>query len=87
MVFVFDGMMGGRSGGHSVLMVLWGILSRVDSSAQRRKEQIETCLGKELLYELILKLPAEQSSKMSRESHWAKVIVSWQNRAVTGDLD
>jgi hypothetical protein len=56
MVFVFVGMTGGRSGEHSVLMVLWGILSRVDSSAQRRKEQIKTWLGKELLYELILKL-------------------------------
>jgi hypothetical protein len=40
-------------------------LSRVDSSAQRRKEQIETWLGKELLYELILKLPRNRASKMS----------------------
>ena len=62
-VFVFDGMMGGRLGGYSVLMVLWGILSRVDSSAQWRKEQIETWLGKELLYELILRLLRNRALK------------------------
>jgi serine/threonine protein phosphatase PrpC len=50
MVSVFDGMMGRRLGGHSALMVLWEILSRIDSSAQWRKEQTETWLVKELLY-------------------------------------
>ena len=64
-----------------MLTVLWWILSRVDSCAQRRKEQIETWFRKELLYELIVKLLRNRALKC-QDFHWAKASCLGSTREV-----